>query len=232
MIPDKRWFPSSLQERAAWYRNFSAKMQTMGLSLGFTAPELVSLDEDAQTFSTLAAATLTLDTYVDGIRLFRKTISEGNIGDPPMTCPADISITMPFDPPTGMFERLDAMVKRLRTFHLYTEEIGAQLGIIPSGNGGGTNVPVDEQAPVLKASVDPGHVIEVKFTRGESEGVYIEKNVNNAGWTFADKVFKSPAVFAVPGDGIPQGVQLRARFIENNLPVGDWSSVVTVQTIP
>ena len=75
-------------------------------------------------------------------------------------------------------------------------------------------------------------MIEVKFTRGDSAGIYLEKNVNNAGWTFVDKIAKSPGVFTVPGDGIPQGVQLRARFLAGNEVVGDWSDIVTVQTIP
>ncbi|MFL6373262.1 MAG: hypothetical protein ACJ73D_01220, partial [Pyrinomonadaceae bacterium] len=114
----------------------------------------------------------------------------------------------------------------------YTDETGALLGIIPSSNGGGPLGPITDHVPVLKASVDPGHVVEVKFTRGNSDGIYIEKNVNNAAWTFADKAVKSPAVFTVPGDGIPQGVQIRARFLDGNSAVGDWSDIVTVQTIP
>lgn len=36
MIPNRRWFPGTLQERAAWFDNFDTQMQAIGAGLGFT----------------------------------------------------------------------------------------------------------------------------------------------------------------------------------------------------
>ncbi|MBV9241763.1 MAG: hypothetical protein JO314_07135 [Acidobacteria bacterium] len=230
MIPSSKWFPTNLQDRDAWFTNFNTVMQGgVGATLGFTVAELLVLAHDWETFDYLATASVTLDNYSEAVRAYRKQLTEGNIGDPAPVFPANITFAMPFDQPTGIFERLDDMVKRIRTAPTYTPETGTLLGI-----NGATKVkiPVGDVPPVIKASVDPGHVIEVKFTRGDSDGIYIEKNVNNAGWAFAKTGNRSPVVIVVPGDGIPQGVQLRARFMDGNEPVGDWSDIVTVQTIP
>ena len=47
MIPDRRWFPSSLQERGAWFANFNTQMQAIGASLGASPAELTHVDDDS-----------------------------------------------------------------------------------------------------------------------------------------------------------------------------------------
>ncbi len=230
MTPSSKWFPTDLQGRNAWFQNFATNFALVAAALGFTPAEVTSVANDAEVMDFLAQTDVTVNAYVDGVRNYRKTMTEGDVNGTSPTFPADLTLAPPIVIGLGIFERLDDLVKRIRVSPSYTEETGALLGILTSG--GGHSGPVGDTVPVLKASVDPGHVIEVKFTRGSSDGIYIEKNVNNGGFGFAEKAFKSPAIIVVPGDGIPQQVQLRARFLDGNNPVGDWSSIVTVQTIP
>ena len=232
MTPSAKWFPRSLQERAPWFTNFNTNIQTVGASLGLTVPELASIADDAENFSYLAMATVSLDAYSEAFRNYRNTMTEGDIGDPSPVFPANVALAIPHaGVETGIFERLDGYVKRIRVSSVYTDEIGALLGIIPSGS---PSIPVGDAPPVITASVDPGNIIEVKFVKGQSGGIYIEVNVDNAGWTFKEKAIKSPAVFDVEANpaNTPRGVQVRARFLEGNAPVGNWSDIVTVQTIP
>lgn len=230
-IPSSKYFPSSLQDRAAWYDNFNTQMQALGLTFGFVAGDLTDLDHDNMDMQFLATSAVTMEAYDDAVRTYRRVITEGNIGDPAPTFPADISLSLPKSIATGMFERLDNMVKRIRVAPNYTPETGALLGIATSGGGG---QPIDAFPPKLTAAVDPGNIVEVKFTKGPSDGIYIETNVDNGGWTFTEKAVKSPAVFSVAAntDNTPRGVEIRARFLDGNIAVGDWSDVVTVQTIP
>src|SRR6478672_4595348 len=125
MIPSRTWFPSTLQDRDAWFQNFATKMTTIGPGLGFTAPEIVSIENDATWVQFHATVANQLDTYVDAVRAFRKKQTEGDIGDPALTWPGDITFTPPG--PTvaapGIFERLDRYVKRIRTSAGYTPEV-------------------------------------------------------------------------------------------------------------
>lgn len=231
MIPSQTWFPTNLQERAAWYENFDDNIQLIGAGLGLTVPELASIASDNDVMQFLAETDVTVTAYTDAIRNYRKTITEGDIGDAVPDFPADIALTLPSVIPTGMFERLDNFVKRIRVSPKYTPETGALLGIIP-------NAPIKEEVgstvPTITATVDPGNQVNVKFVRGDSNGIYIDTNVDNGGWHFTDKAVKSPATFDVPSNpaNTPRGVQIRARFLLGNDPVGDWSDIVTVQTIP
>ena len=231
MIPNPKWFPRSLQERAAWYAQFTTQVLILATSLGLTGDDTDPIVEDNGVMSFMATATVTSDAYIDAIRNYRRVITEGDIGDPTPGFPAGIALTLPSVIPTGLFERLDDLVKRIRVAPAYTEETGALLGITPSGS---LHIPIGDVPPVITASVDPGNIVEVKFVKGQSDGIYIETNVDGGGWTFKEKAIKSPAVFDVeanPAD-TPRGVQIRARFLDGNAPVGDWCDIVTVQTIP
>ena len=232
MIPSPKWFPSSLQDRAAWFDNFNTQMQAIGTTLGFTAPELLSLNRDNDAIQFLATSAVTLDAYADAVRTYRRVITEGNIGDPTPEFPADIALSLPFAIDTGIFERLDNFVKRIRVAPAYTDEIGALLGI--TTGGGGPDIPVGDVAPVLKGSVEVGNIVEVKFTKGNSDGIHIETRVDGSDWAFTKVAVKSPGVFTVPANtgNTPRGVEIRARYLDGNNPVGALSDIVTVQTIP
>jgi hypothetical protein len=232
MIPDRKWFPSSLQERAAWFENFNTHIQVLGAGFGLTVAELGHIADDNDMVQFLGASTVTVNAYDDAIRLFRKTVTEGGIGEPDAAFPANFTLTAPGGVATGIFERLDDFVKRIRVASTFTPETGGILGINTSG--GGPNIPTGSVRPVIKASVHPGNVVEVKFTRGDSDGIYIETNIDNGGWTFTEKAFRSPAIFTVDQNpaNTPRGVQIRVRSVDGNTPVGDYSDIATVQTIP
>jgi len=232
MIPSPRWFPTTLQDRAAWYNNFTAQLLILATALGLTGDDTDPIVEDNGVMGFLAAAAVTSDAYIDAIRDYRRVITEGDIGDPTPGFPAGITLTLPSVIPTGIFERLDNLVKRIRVAPAFTEETASLLGI--STGGGGPHVPVGEVPPELKASVDPGNIIEVRFVKTNSDGIWLETNVDDGGWTYVDKFAKSPAIVNVPDNpgSTPRGVQLRARYMDGNSPVGDWSAIITVQTIP
>lgn len=232
MIPSKNWFPTNLQDRAAWYDNFNTQIQIIGAALGLTAPERDSIGEDNQMLQFLATTAVTIDAYTDGIRQFRKTITEGDIGDPTPVFPADIVLAAPAGTvTTGIFERLDNFVKRIRVAPAYTPDDGALLGIIPSPSEG--FVP-EGAKPVLEASPVPGNVVEVRFVRGKSDGVNIQISIDKGDWAAVGNFFKSPAALTIPqNEGeLPRSVQVRARYLVGNSAVGDYSDIVTVQTIP
>lgn len=158
--------------------------------------------------------------------------TEGDIGDPTPQFPADPAFTLPHpSQPTGAVERLDDIVNRIRSAAAYTEETGATLGTIPRSR---RRPEPEDSRPEITAAVQPGSIIEVRFIRGRSHGVSLQTNADGGGWTDVGRFYMSPAVYKVaPSDaGSPRSVQLRARFLDGNDAVGDWSAIVTVQTIP
>jgi hypothetical protein len=230
MIPSNKWFPTNLNDRFIWFQNFNNQLQIIGASLGLAPTDLTATSNDAEWMSFLATTSAAVDAYSDAVRLFRKTITEADLGDPIPAWPADITFTTPVAVPTGIFERLDNLVKRIRVAPAYTPEIGGILGIIPVK---GDSLAPTEMKPVLKANAMPANVVEVSFVRGKTDGVSIETNVDGAGWTTIGKFFSSPAELNVPdGTGNPHSVQLRARYVDGNELIGLNSDIITVVTTP
>ena len=88
--------------------------------------------------------------------------------------------------------------------------------------------------PVISATPFVGNVVKAKFVRGNTGDVRIETSVDRGPWTSLGNFFKSPAPLDIPqnADSLPRHVQIRARYLMDNTPVGNVSDVVTVQSIP
>lgn len=236
-VPTKSWFPQSLQERAAWYDNFTLRFAAVAPGLGFLPAEVITVQTDNTCLQDLASGREQLDAFVESVTQYRRNVLEGNIGDPAPVFPTAPTITPAELPPTGIYQRLIELVARIRAAPAYTPEIGALLGIIPSSastSGTGSGTDDGDLKPVLKATAMPGSVVEVKFTRGHTDGIDVEIKVDNAAaWSSGGRFFKSPAALTIPdGTGLPHAVQIRARYLDGNAPVGQNSDTVNVVTTP
>ncbi len=231
MIPSPRYCPTSIQERAAWCQNFTTNAAVVGPSLGLTAPEIASLQDDNTVVQFTANAAVQLDAYRSAVTQYRTIITEGEIGDPTPEFPASLTLTLPEVVATGIWERIDGYIKRIRVAPAYTDEIGALLGIIPSAPG---PTPENDMKPTLAPTSLPNSVVQVKFVRGNSDGVMIEMSLDNGTWSDAGRYFKSPANLVVPENPAksPRAVALRARYVEGDNPVGQFSNIVTTASQP
>ncbi|MBK7393979.1 MAG: hypothetical protein IPI64_11885 [Chloracidobacterium sp.] len=235
MVPSPSYFPTNLQERAAWYDNFAAAIQALGAALGLTVAELAQITADNAMMQFMAAIDVEVNDYAASVRSFRKVMTEGDVGDPTPLFPADVTPTVPAAVPTGIFERLDGFVKRIRVAPGYTPVIGAKLGITRRQDYIADQAADGTQQPTITATPQPGNVVNVKFVRGSSDGVFIETQLDNeTAWTTAGRYPKSPAVINIAqnSDKLPRNVQIRARYLDGNDPVGDWSQIEVVQSIP
>lgn len=235
MRPSIKWFPISLTERAAWFRNFSAQMQVHGPDLGLTSAEIASIQADSDMMTFLARASVAIEAYYNAFQAFRREMTEGDVGGAVPQFPADPGFAPPVGAEAGIFERLMRIVPRIRVAPAFTDEIEALLGIAPTRYRRKKTHLEDGSHPTLKATVEPGNVVTVKFVRGASHGIAVEMRLDNdEHWTDAGTFLRSPAELSIPQSEahLPRRVQLRARFREGNDAVGDWSDVVTVQTIP
>ena len=171
MKPSTRWFPSSLQERAAWYSNFNTQFTAVGLSLGFTAGEAAAVNNDNAMIQSIASIAVQLESYTDAMRQFRLIMTEGNIGEPTPGFPSLPGYAEPNVVVTGIFERLDNLVRRIRVAPNYTNETGALLGIMPAAS---SKLAPEDMQPKLKAVSMPGSVVRIAFVRGNTDGVELE----------------------------------------------------------
>lgn len=232
MIPSRSWFPTTLQERAAWFQNFRVQFASLYVSLGFTSDDLDVVVADNNMMQFIAEATIAVDNFDDAMRTFRKQVTEGAQGGPPPSIPGYTSPDTPDDVPNGIFERLDMLVKRIRVSPTYNVEEGELMGIVPVTP---SRPEPGEVPPVIKATAYPASQVQVKFVKGDSYGVMIETKLDNSEtWSTVGTFSSSPAMLNIPTSpsNLPRAVQIRARYMEQNSPVGQYSDIVVLSTLP
>ena len=80
MNPNSRWFPTNLQDRAAWFQNFVTNFSPIATTLGFTGGEVTAIQADNEDFQSIAATTVALDTFASAVRAYRISLTEGDVG--------------------------------------------------------------------------------------------------------------------------------------------------------
>ncbi|MEP7076308.1 MAG: hypothetical protein ABI878_10905 [Acidobacteriota bacterium] len=232
MLPSQKWFPTNRTDRAAWFRNFAANFSVFGPSLGFTPAEIQAVMDDNQAVQFLAATITSLESYRRAVIEYRNNLCEGRAGTPKPTFPMDPNFVLPVDRPTGIYQRLDALVARIRVAPTYSPNIGAQLGIVPRK---AETLALHESRPEITVTSMPKSVLVVKFVRGQSQGVTVEIQTGKENtWKQAGRFYTSPANLEIPPaeDKSPEEIRLRARYVMENTPVGLFSDVVTAVTTP
>lgn len=232
MTPSNRWFPSSLQDRAGWCANFSIQFTDKAVALGFTAGDATANAADCKLVVDLALILTQVDVYAEAVRKYRDLVLDGEDGNLTPAFPDLPGYTDPSGPEAGVFDRIDKLVKRIRVSPAYTPEIGALMGILPQSV---TRPPDNEMQPELKSETLPGSVIEVKFKRGSTDGIVIETKVGDSEtWTEAGKFAVSPAELVIPsvGPNTSSFVQIRARYLDGNSPIGQYSPAISTVTQP
>ncbi len=229
-----RWYPTTIQEQAAWWQNFERQFSIVAASLGFRTGEPAIVTADAAVVIQLAAVAIQLKAYRRAVTQFQNTILTGSLGSTTPSFPALPTYGEAAPVPTGIYSRLNNLVTAIRIAPAYNEEIAALLGILPSSK---PVPPVDDLQPVVKMTAMPGSTMQITFTRGNTAGVLIQTKLDKAEtWDDAGRYYSSPAEIVVPKNvaGFPRSVQVRARYVEGkgNQLVGQFSDVVSAATQP
>lgn len=233
MRPDQRWFPTNRTERAAWFRNFADRFSELGLSLGFTQAEIDSVNADNAVLQFSATAIIMLEAQMQAAREFDRLVTGGPNNGGPSEFPQQILPPAPPMVTTGIFARLEFLVRRIRVSPTYTETAGALLGI----NRSNDRLERPEQfVPKIKAApaANP-YAMTVSCAVRHFNG--FEVSVSRRGsavWESAGLYSSSPATVTIKPTtpDIPEVINVRVRMLEGFAPISQFSSIATVTVSP
>ncbi|MET0753762.1 MAG: hypothetical protein ABWZ66_10335 [Pyrinomonadaceae bacterium] len=233
MIPSKRWFPTNLPARALWMQNFATQFALVAASLGFTVADVTGVENDNTALQYLADIYNQIKAYEDAVRQYRIIITEGDIGKTNPQFPANPKFALPVTVDTGMFERLNNLVERIRVAPGYTDEIGALLGILTTN----TERPSEDRIkPVITVTPQfSGYKFLVHATRmGKSAYKVQIRRMDSEAWTDAGFSTVSDVEITVTpkNPGQPERIQARVILMDKNQPVGEPSDAVYVTVNP
>lgn len=217
------YMPRTDEAKALWLSNFISKLNIYFVGLGFTAAEMTSLKNDVAYFSYILNAVEVFTTAKEHRVNYKNALRDGPIG----TIAGAVSDvpalgTKPVEVAPGIIPRITQAVQRIKNSPAYTESMGKDLGII----GAITVVELDEMQPILKPVLKGGDV-EVRWTKGEADAVYIEVDRGNGVWQFLGIDMNPHYMDKMPITAHATW-RYRAIYLKRDERIGRWSDVASI----
>jgi hypothetical protein len=227
--------PKGEAQLVIWMKTFAQAFATRGPALGFTAAEVAAVQADAAMLDYIISDMIpTSKAGLDARYSYKDLMKNGPLGSPGGALPTTPATgTPPALVAPGILPRLRQLIARIKAAPAYTADIGDDLGI--TGKDDGNTVDPTTAKPTFKAVVLPLHQVRLDFIKGGFDGVWIEsKRTGEPNWSFLGIDLSSPYLDArQPAQaGTPETREYRMRYYDNDAPVGQWSDIITVTTMP
>lgn len=225
-IIKRSWLPTTLDTLAPWFANFALKFTQFGGGLGFAGAVMTQVGEDNEMVQWLADADEVSEANRAGFRKYRdETLYDEKNSTAPIAPMTDLPAP-PAKTPFAIIQRLVNLVERVELADSYTQNIGAQLGILPTTSD---SIAPENWTTSLKVKDLPAYQLEVDFVKGESDGIALQTQIGDSEtWTSAGNFGKRPVVLTVTPTtpNAPVSVRIRGRLLKGNSPVGEYSDIV------
>ncbi len=196
------YLPKTNGSLASWLANYSTKLPTYGILLGFSQSEVTALAKSCtDAHDAVEVKEAKWADYTSGIAASQETIDEGTAA-------------------------VRAAVRRMKASANYSDAIGADLGV----DGSGTPVDPTTIKPTLTARVTPGAVlIRVKRQGATSVNLY-SRPAGSAQWKLVKWIITSPYADTTPlaQPNVPERREYAVRGLIADQEVGEMSDAVTV----
>lgn len=201
-------------------------------TLDITPAEVAQIAADAEMMRFLVIGGENYERFLSSFREFRRSVTELREDTKAAQFPPLPTMLPPAGFKTGLFHRLDKIVRRIRAHPRFNDEMEALLGLRKS-------YPAREmellESPRLSVTALPGSMVRIKFFRGAASGIDVEAKIDKApDWQPVGRFLASPVDIKIPQNenGLPRFVQIRAVYIEKNSPVGGYSDIASAVTLP
>lgn len=224
------WLPKAQAQRLIWLEHYKTKLAVYVGTAGITVSD-VSFAEDAyDAYSWSIARSEQITAFKQDLTAFKDILADGPIGTPLGAYPsAPVFPAAPAVVAAGIFPQIILTADRIRNTTGYTKPIGEDIGIEPISS----TVPLGD--PVFTAIVLPNDEVRLDWVKSIANGVLVEsQRGDEVTWTVLGVDNYSPYLDARPAlvPGQPEVRRYRIRYIVGDEPVGSYSAIVTVTTIP
>ncbi len=226
-----KWLPVREADRLVWIQNAALKLNTYVGTAGIVAGDVTFLNGVRDNYQWIINRSDQLNTARQDVNEWKRIFADGPVGTPLGAAPvAPVFPAAPiFTPSAGMFAQVVALMERIRNTTGYTTAIGEDLGIVTAP---GAPVLGD---PTFTLVVLPNSEVRVEWVKGSADGVLIEsQRAGETVWTLIATDLSSPYVDARAPlvAGQPEVRRYRLRYVVNDVPVGNYSAVGSVTTMP
>jgi hypothetical protein len=221
-----RYLPNGDADRNIWLTNFNTKLPAYAGALGLSAADIASVAADTAFFNYVFNVQQQTLAYAQQWTSYKNAARDGHaasLGAFPIivgfgTAPAMVA--------PGIFNRVAALVARIKAAPGYTDAIGQALGIV----GADSTVDVNTMKPILTAEVDAG-AVNLGWKKSGMDGIEFQVDRGDGkGFVFlaVDTIPDYTDTAALPAAGTSAVWKYKAIYRLNDERAGQWSDVVSV----
>jgi hypothetical protein len=235
------FYPKRAEAQPEWLGNFAEKLLTYAATLSVANARRDAIVLDCLWLLYLVgawapAARAWAESVTDVVDSAEKGVGTAAMALPVFTAPplppamAPLPATVPVFP--GALDRIFKLVKDIKNAAGMTDAIATEMRVV-----GDEESPDTHPVPTLNLKVEQGptcQCVKIKFKKYGRTGVYIESRVNGGAWAFLASPVVSPYVDNRPllSASAPEVREYRMRYLDGNVPTGDWTDVAKVTVAP
>jgi len=229
-MPD--YIPSTEADLVIWLADHAAGVSTHGATVGLTAGEITQAATDATMGNMVVVARSLYASKTQEVTEYKNILLYSAINTPVPSLPSAPSIgPVPMGALAAIVARARQRAERIKAHPAYTTAIGEDCRIIAPGPppSGGT------VQPTLTAKAETAFQVRLTFTMSGHDvlEIYAMRGAE-ADFTMLALDTSSPYIDGRPPlvAGTPEVRQYKARYRDGDLPVGDWSDIISITAQP
>lgn len=225
------WIPRTEADRLVWLQNAALKLNVYVGTAGIVAADVTLANGVRDVYQWILNRSQQISTIRQDINEWKRIFVDGPIGTPlGAVPPAPLFPAAPaFVATAGGFDQIVALMERIRNTAGFTTAIGEDLGIVPPAG----ETPLGD--PTFTTTAQPNSEVRVNWVKSSSDGVLVEsQRAGETVWTVLGTDTSSPYLDSRPAlvAGQPEVRRYRVRYVINDVPLGNYSAVASVTTVP
>ena len=222
------YIPTREADLMVWFADHAAGVATHGATVGLSAAEITQAADDAATAAHAGNGRSLYESKKQEFSAYKELLLYSDLNTPLPGTPAAPAVgTLPLGALAAGVARARQRAGQIKASPAYTTAIGEDCRIVPPAGGEGEGTP----KPMLKATVETSFTVRLTFTmRGHDQLEIQSQRAAETVWTVIGFDTNSPYVDARAPlvAGQPETRRYRARYIDDDQPVGLWSDIVEV----
>lgn len=221
------YIPTQETALVVWFADHAAGVATHGATVGLTAGEITQAADDALTVAHAVNGRSLYESKKQEFTEYKEILLYAPLGTGlPGTPVAPTVGILPLAALPACVARARQRAGQIKASPAYTTAIGEDCRIIaPAGETGGT------PKPVLRAAPETDFTVRLTFAMYGHDQLEIQsQRAAETVWTVIGYDTNSPYVDARAPlvAGQPESRRYRARYRDDDEPVGEWSDIVEV----
>jgi hypothetical protein len=232
MAGNKYWYPTDIDEKAAWHANWNNQLPNFAAKYNIIPTTLATVAADNTWMQYWVMARHTADALSEQLTKYFNTLATGSEN---AEAPEPVNFALPDDPPSQVKPGIKARVQEIATHikgHMnYSEADGELLGIVSDESK-------EQAVELLTAEFSlrrlPDFELEASFNRHGMDSMRCEVRHKGGNWQMATILTSSPGTFAVEPTtpDTAEQIEVRAILLKKNQPIGNYSDIKTALIAP